>query len=264
MNATQKSDYHTKRYVQEVFEKRLREEGFSCPNDKLLCWYRVTDHTIVNSIIFNSHWKALPVMLDIGYGIFPLFLEPVVSQHAAFIDRPLQDDRFVHQELKELHYRGRVIYAPYSDEIMVYAPDSDGGGIYTFDEKLLPIMDEIRTIEDAYLFHKNRRMSAPRIPSVNRLSPFGEISRSFVDMALYVDDAEVYPDCQRQAEQMVSLYTKLTRQLPMRKKYAIELDKWRMLQNALCGTNRGSYLEVLEQRKEENILFLNKKLGVSV
>ena len=66
-NKMHEINLHTKRYVQAVFGKRLQDEGFTCPNDKLLCLYRVKHDKIVNSIVFFSPWANMPVMLWIGY-----------------------------------------------------------------------------------------------------------------------------------------------------------------------------------------------------
>ncbi len=45
---------HAKRYIESVFEQRLREEGFVCSNDKFLCWYRVKNGEILNFITMHS------------------------------------------------------------------------------------------------------------------------------------------------------------------------------------------------------------------
>ena len=50
---------HARKYIAAVFENRLREEGFSCPNEKLLCWYRIRKGELLDTVIFCSNWFFL-------------------------------------------------------------------------------------------------------------------------------------------------------------------------------------------------------------
>ena len=43
---------YARQYIAEVYEPALREAGFVCPNDDLLCWYRLQSDEIVNSFTF--------------------------------------------------------------------------------------------------------------------------------------------------------------------------------------------------------------------
>ena len=255
---------HAKNYIAAVFEKRLREEGFTCPDDKLLCWYRVQGDQILNSIIFFSPWSNLPLMMDIGYGIHPLFLEPVYTNSVHFTKRPIDDDRFVRQPIIENVPVDDMQYSIYSPEIWVDTPGHPGKGIYTLDEIILPKMQQVHSAEDAYEFHKKRRMDAQVPPFLDHERPLGVLSKSFIDMALYADDKEVYPYCEKESNKFASWYREKVLRNPGKKELAKQADEWEALLTAFTEEGREVYLKQLELRKQENIRHLRKKLGVTV
>ena len=97
---------HAKAYIQEVFESILRAEGFQCPDDRLLCWYRIHNEEVVNSIIFYTQYPNLPLMLGIGYGIFPSFQKPFYLSNVVSNDHPGQEEYPAYQETgSELHHQ---------------------------------------------------------------------------------------------------------------------------------------------------------------
>ena len=55
---------HAKKYIQAVFEERLREEGFRCPDEKLLCWYRMRSDVLYDTIVFRSSWPNVPLNIE--------------------------------------------------------------------------------------------------------------------------------------------------------------------------------------------------------
>ena len=117
---------HARRYIQEVFATRLRDEGFVCPDDKLLWWYRLNSDEIVNSICFFSRWTNLPLMLEIGYGIHPLFVKPYYSCDV-YISNPPIDERFYTVDIgfgsEKRHY------APFLPDVLVYTPKKTEKGL---------------------------------------------------------------------------------------------------------------------------------------
>lgn len=257
---------HARNYIAAVFEKRLREEGFTCPDDKLLCWYRVQGNQILNSIIFFSPWSNLPLMLYMGYGIHPLFAEPIFTNSVHFTKRPSCDDCFLEQPIIENVPINSMGYSIYSPEIWVDAPGHPGKGIYTLDEIILPKMAQIHSVEDAYAFHKKRRQdiwgSGSRFYKPE--FPLGVISKCFIDMALYTDDKEVYPYCETEVNKFAPWYRKKSLQNPNKKELAKQADEWESLLTAFTDSGRKAYLDHLCMFKEKNIQYLKRKLGVTI
>lgn len=251
---------HAKHYIAEVFEKRLREEGFSCPDDKLLCWYRLRGENIVNSIIFFSPWSNLPLMMFVGYGIHPLFSEPVISRNVHFTKRPIDDDdRFIEQGIVENVPINSMGYSMYSPDIAVDAPGHAGKGIYTLDGIILPRMEKVRSIEEAYTFHKERRLNLRRSENEQPENRLGELSRTFIDMALWVDDSEMYDMAARWTARQTSLFGTLAAKFPQRQQYAQELKAWKRLQEVFENNERDQYVAELEQAMDRNAKVLQKK-----
>ena len=258
------ANIHTKRYVEAVFEKRLREEGFSCPDDKYLCWYRISASGIVNAIYFQSSWTNLPLMLNTHYGIFPLFTKPIYIPSVIGPGNIIDDVRFFYQPLVEDNPDVPMERIWYSSDILVYAPGRDGKGIFTFDGILLPKMNSITSIEECYQFHKQRRLDISFISYKTAADHFQCLPASFVDLAVWVDDEEVYPYCETSILKQVKIWMHKCAKFPDKKEFREELQHWEQLKTAILDGGREKYLKILEQRRLENIRFINKRLGISI
>lgn len=257
------ANIHAKRYVEAVFENRLREEGFTCPDDKYLCWYRVSASEIMNTIVFHSPWERLPVELNIHYGVYPLFIKPIYTSSIMAQRNFMDNVRFCRQPLVEDCPTNNMGYIPFSSNISVYAPGREGKGIFTFDGILLPEMNRITTVEDCYLFHKQRRLAWSGNFYETTADKFHSLSSSFIDLAVWVNDVEVYPYCEISILDNINSYTHKCRRFPNRKEFLEELQHWQLLKNAISDNGRAEYLRILEQRKSENIQFISKRLNIS-
>lgn len=256
MKAKQLANMYTKQYVKEVFEKRLREEGFTCADDKYLCWYRVVNREVVNSIIFWAPRQEVPVWLEIGYGVFPLFSVLPYTQSVCFFNRPIDTERFGYQEIVGSEKKGGI-YADYSEDIPIYIPSEGKTGIYTFDKILLPVMNSVSNLNEAYQYHKQARRDVTQNfdPDGSKYLylRYGVPSNTFIDMAVYFDDQEVYPYC----EWYLLNYRGVTS--------LDESEEHReQLKDAILHGKRDEYLQILERRKEKNIRTLQKRCGITV
>lgn len=252
---------HAKLYIQEVFETRLREAGFECPDDKLLCWYRVKNQEVLNTLIFCSSWTQLPLFLDIGYEFVPLFTEPVYIRNVNFNGSThFRNDCFRRIGNFEGGTFKTANLMPYSSEIQILAPGHGGRGIYTFNEVLLPMFEQTVTIEDCYAAHKQFHLN-----NDTRFGGalFGDASREFIDEAVYLDDSEVYPYCKARIEKATRLYTTLIKKKPNDNSLQEMLNHWNQLKTALFDGGREEYLGILELRKERNSAKLRKKFGIT-
>ncbi|MBQ7345004.1 MAG: hypothetical protein IJW45_02950 [Oscillospiraceae bacterium] len=260
---------HARNYIHAVFEERLRQEGFRCPDDKLLCWYRSRGEDIVQSIVFYSTWSNMPLMMDIGYSIHPAFTEPVRTSSVHFSNRPWDDpERFKNTPIFEGSLSEPQGYYPFSEDAWVYAPKNGGRGIYTFDAVLLPLMEDVATIEDTYRMHKSRRLEEMQDEKTMMAyrdrdemeKKYGILSATFIDMALYLDDVESYPYCKYWAQKGCDRFQSLCETYPGRKQYQESLDHWTAISNALGEGGREPYLKELEARKMKNLQRLKKRI----
>lgn len=251
---------HAKRFIQDVFADRLLAEGFRCPDDKLLCWYRVVNREIVNSICFYTEWSSMPLMVSIGYGIHPLFTLPARIPSVYAPNRPLDAETFRNQELLPNPDIGRCHMNMYHPDAQVYAPEG-GLGIYTLEGVLLPIMGKIQTIEDCYRMHKQQHMSHTNYPVENRL---GCTSVTFMDEAIYCNDADVFPYFAPFLEQRIRFYEQECENNPANKAQHAALQHVRLQKLALYEEKRVEYLDYLQQQKAVNIVHLKKKYGITI
>lgn len=238
---------HARRYIEVVFGNRLRKAGFVCPDDKLLCWYRLNDNRIVNSICFFSRWPNVPVMPEIAYGIHPLFVKPF-SNSDIYIPNIPEDERFfitvMADEGKKKHF------APYASDILVYS--ENGLEADVLDRVILPQMDAVKTLEQCYLFHRKMFRSAT----------FG-MSSLMIDEAIILNDSAAQERCRINVDKMISHYSRLCSKYPDEKGYQ-EKRVYANLQKAvLCGVSCDEHIAALEKRARKNLQFLIKA-GVTV
>lgn len=231
---------HTKRYVDAVFAEKLRKEGFACPDDRHICWYRVMNDTVVNSIVFYSVWPNMPILLFAGYGIHPLFEKPVYTTNAFFSGRPVDPDRFKEQPLMKKDAMNRV----FANDIQVMVPNDGKNGLHIFEDVILPKMENVTSVESCYQLHKNRHLD---IKHNDLKIKFGNLSGVFVDEAIYVGDSEVYPYCLENAQRRIEMLKDAWR--PSRRA-ACKL--WERRKDALLGNTREDYLQELDRRMSEN------------
>lgn len=249
---------HAKAFIQAVFADRLLAEGFRCPDEKLLCWYRVVNKEIVNSICFYTVWSSMPLMVSIGYGIHPLFTLPARIPSVYAPDRPTDAETFCNQPLLPDPDIGHCHMNMYSADAQVYAPEG-GFGIYTLDGVLLPIMDKVQTIEDCYLMHKQNLLNQEFGSVENRL---GAASITFMDEAIYCNDTEVFPCFAPFLDQRIRFYENERISHPTSKSLRAALQHVMMQKHALYEGGRDEYLAYLQQQRMANIAQLKKKYGI--
>ena len=251
---------YAKRYIDDVYTEKLQEAGFVCPDDKHLCWYRVRNKEILDSIIFFSCWSNVPVHLDVAYGMQPLFTPPVFTNSVYFPNRPNDPICFRETYLRE-DGSGKILSMRYSEEIQVYAPGYNGRGIYTLEQELLPLMESIKSFEDIYSHAKKLKFESD--PHITIEQAFWVASGAFIDLIIYLNDQDLYPYCHERTSRAITWAERDCRRHPGRKDLKVALQHWKERETAFTG-GRDAYLKILEQRKEENIQFLNKKLGIII
>lgn len=251
---------HTKRFIQDVFAQRLLDTGFRCPDDKLLCWYRIVNREIINSICFYTPWGHLPVMLGIGYGIHPLFTLPARIPSVYAPNRPLDQETFHHQPLVPTPDAIQCSMRMYHPGTQVYAP-AGGDGIYTLDGVLLPLMDSAQTIEDCYRIHKRNYLDQTLVPAERK---FGAASVTFMDEAIFCGDTEIFSCFATVVEQRIRFLENECREHSTDKSLQTMLQHVQRQKQALFEGERAEYLTYLQQLRKFNITQLPKKYGITI
>lgn len=251
---------HAKRYIEEVFSEKLQNEGFASPDNQLLCWYRIRNNVIVNSIVFYSAWSNLPLMLSVGYGIHPLFHKPAYTTRLDYPRKPSDSELLREQPLIESGAINAMGYRPFSSDVQVMAPGHGGKGIYTFEGVILPKMKNATTIESCYQMHKDIRM---QYKYDNLKTKFAGIASVFVDEAIYIGDTEMYPYCIESAERHIVLLNKRCATNPLSKANRESLKEWELRKSVLTEGGREEYLQILNNRLNTNVHDLRKILGLT-
>lgn len=258
-NQTQINIY-ARNYIQDIFETRLCEEGFVCPDDKYLCWYRVKGHEVLHTLIFCSSWSQTPLMMNIGYEAVPFFVDPMYTKNVHFpANSHIRHDCFRRTAILEAGaFRGANLM-PYREDVPVLAPGHGSRGLYTFDEMILPLLNETVSVEACYLMHKQYHLDHD-----TRFGGtlFADASREFIDEAVYLDDTEIYSYCRKRIENALKMYRGLVWRKPRDQMLKDILHHWEQLHAALFDDAREAYVRTLEARKNRNIQHLREQFGL--
>ena len=246
-------------YVRAVFADRLQKEGFVSMNGDDICWHRIVNQEIINTVFFYTLWSTYPVIPMIGYGIHPLFVMPYSSSKVRIPDYPSN------QEITpSLPITGKMKgsgYRFFSPTIPVMVPNTEDQGLYTLDEIILPQMQSVRTIEECYSLHKSRYTEDKKYPLQQRLNAS---SGDLIDEAIYVADEEFYPYYLSLIERRYQASKRLDPKQLNKRENRQWIDQVIAQRAALLEGKRDEFLAGLERRKENTIALLKKKLGLSL
>ena len=250
-------NYHAKRYIEAVFAARLREEGFFCPDDRLLCWYRVLNHEILQYLYFYTIHRDYPLQIQIGTGCHFLFTEPVWITDVYFPGRPLAAGLIQDYTIFE---RSRERVGSLGKDVYVDMPTTGGRGVYTFDEVILPHMQAIETPDQCYQMHRRALTNYEAPPGTLFQAP---LSTAFIDEVINMHDAQVYPSCIERVEHDIIFCKNLLQTKPDKQEYQQYLQTAQMQKQALVEEKRDIYLQILEKQRKRTIKWL-KKMGIPV
>ena len=250
---------YVQKYVRDIFADTLKKEGFVSPDGKDTIWYRVVNHEVVNTVCFFTRWAGIPILLDMGYGIHPLFVEPFRTNTVYISDYSHNYDRLGKQEIlskEKLHH-----YRTYAPDAPVFAPDYPDKGLYTLEEVILPKMDAIKTERDCYELHKARYLE---MFGSGFAANANVLSQDFANEVIYFEDTELFPqlreyliEWQRRYEE----YDEETRNYKWAKERLVHLEYQR---KALLEDDREAFLESMAQRRQKTIDLLQKKFKIEI
>lgn len=243
---------HVSNYVQSVFANKLCLEGFSNYKEQNISWFRIKNDELINSIIFNTSWTKFPVILDACCGVYPLFSDVYLTCQA-FDDylNGFDFECFKRENICELDASLMI----FSEDAKVLCNEQLGYGVHTLDNIILPRMNSINSVSDCYQFHKQWRI---KVAAKEPEYMYYNLSSTFIDEAIYLDDEELYPHCIRRVNEMIKICSKWAIESPKNQKYVRLLEEYRLRQHALLDGARNEYLEILEQRKQKNMSMLKE------
>jgi hypothetical protein len=244
-----------RRYVEEIWAERLREEGFICPDDKLLCWYRVVNKEIVHFICFTTNHSSIPVWLDVVWGAYPLFVQPYYIQNVCNTSTPLVFDM---SGWTPIHEKG-VSTKWFRDDIPAYVPTGGTCGLWLLDERILPWLSRSQTETSCYQTHMSNLLSHTDVIENGRY--VGNISPDLVAYAIYKEDLSTYPDWLEKATHYIERLSQNCLNKPTNQQFRHSLQEWTDMLNVLQGGDREEFILQLEHRKQKTLNWL-KKMGI--
>lgn len=256
ISAAQLLEY-TQVYVRDVFADLLRQEGFTSLDGDDVCWYRVVNKEVVNSICFYTHWYHEPVSLEVGYGIHPLFIPPFQNPKVHLTSQPGSCEVMDSQQLicKEGGF-GRVYYSPNTP---VYMPWGEDRGLHTLESILIPQMNSIQTVVDCYKMHKDRYLNSG---AAFEQIVYNLFSADFIDEGILVEDKELYPYFWSWIDHKRQIIGSFNEKQRARREIRNLLHQMQIQEAVLATGNREAFLADLEQRKDKVIKMMNKKMKI--
>ena len=246
----------TRRYVEEIWAERLRGEGFVCPDEKLLCWYRVVNKEIVHFICFNTNYSDIPVWLNVAWGAYPLFVHPYYIRNVNDRSTPLPFDL---SEIIPIHEAG-VTIKQFRDDIPAYVPAAGTCGLWLLEDRILPWLNRSQCEASCYQAHLSDRMRGKAVENGRYV---GSITRQMALYTIYMENSAAYSHCLKEATDSVERYTKLCASKPNNQQFRQGLQEWSYVLHMLEGGNREEFLLNLEHRKQKTLKWL-KKMGIPV
>lgn len=246
-----------RRYVEEIWAERLREEGFICPDDKLLCWYRVVNREIVHFICFNTNHTIIPVWLNVVWGAYPLFVQPYYIRN---VHDSAHSYNFDMSGWIPIHEEG-VTTRYFRDDIPAYVPAGGTCGLWLLDARILPWLGRCQTETSCYQTHMSNLLS--RTDAIENGRYVGNISPDLVAYAIYKEDLSTYPNWLEKATHYVESLTQDCLNKPTNQQFRHSLQEWTNMLRVLQGGNREEFILQLEHKKQKTLKWL-EKMGILV
>ena len=228
---------HLQKWARTYFADNLRDLGFVSWRGEDLSWYKLVGGEVLLTVYLFDSIGYLPMMPCLSYGTHAAFVKPEMPHKVTerSIGGTFETMSFMYFDTPKRQM------AP---DLQVMATDTPDGGYRKFEETVLPILNGIHSLEDAYQLFRDyyierRERRLAQVPQFMDQMPFA--SMDFLDEAIWLNDTEMMELCARDPDLWY----------PIRKK---EAKRIQMQKDALNG-QRDEYLLELERRKKR---YLNK------
>ena len=249
---------HAQNYIRAVMADQLCREGFVSRGEKYLHWYRVVNGSIMQTVYFYTHWKALPMFMSIAYGCHPLFIPPEYPS-GIYMGSMLRSYEVMNPGKvigKKADNISNSIFAP---DACVSCPDDPYRGCDIL-SSILEKLNKIQTIEQCYTEHKHRYIHAAEMLKLPAEETFCRVSVDFMDEVVYMADDELYPYCILRIIGELERYTKAQENRNLWKIEKYELSTLTQLRAAIIDHRREEYMIYLQERQAQSIMQLKRKV----
>ena len=234
---------HLQKWSRTYFADHLRDLGFVSWRGKDLSWYKLVGGEVLLTVYLFDSCGYLPMMPKLTYGMHAPFVKPEMPQKVT-----MRECGFVTETMNFMNFDLPKRQMP---GLQVMATDTPDGGFLKFEKTVLPILDGIHTLEDAYrpfreYYIDRMAQRLAQAPQYAGNSPFA--SMDFLDEAIWLNDTEMMERCAGDPDLW----------LPIRRR---EGKRIQMQKDALNG-HRDEYLRELEQRKNRILRRLQKEAGL--
>jgi len=256
---------HTQEYVHAVFADLLRQEGFTSPDGKDTIWYRIVNHEVVNTICFYTLHLAEPVVLHMGYGIHPLFVEPFCTKSVYVHNFPYNYEVLHDHDLVSKDGPGGLRF--FAPDLPVMIPHGQDKGLYTLEGIALPKMNAVQTALDCYKLHKERYLE--ETPYTKKFNITFEqrlngCSVDFVNEGILWEDTELYPHFQHLVTERLRQFEDYDEKLRCSKWAKTRLFHLEHQRSALFENERSAFLASLAQQRKKIVDLIEKQFQIDV
>lgn len=239
---------HVQGYVRAVAADRLRRDGFVSFKERDCAWYRVVNNEVIQTLYFFTKFPYIPIILNVGYGIHPLYVEPFYPSGVNYVR--ISNDEVMRETLIMSAKSNRS----YSSDIMVECPNDEYKG-FDIIEEILQKMDSVNTAEKAYLNHKAR---------YERAGTYWAASMDFFDEAIRYNDTDIFELCMSPLEKEIKTWNGWAEARGRKGKIADNLDHLALQKQALLTGNRDEVLSALQARQRKIVKALKRNVGIQV
>ena len=235
---------HMQKFARTYFADHLRDLGFVSWRGEDLSWYKLVSGEVLLTVYLFDNFGYLPMIPCLAYGMHAPFVKPEMPQKVT-----MRESGWVSETMNFMYFD--TPKRQMTHEVQVMATDTADGGYRKFEETVLPILDGIHTLEDAYrpfreYYIDRRAQLMQQAPQYADRQVFA--SMDFLDEAIWMNDTEMIECCARDPDLW----------LPLRKREAKRLQ---MQKDALNG-HRDEYRQELERRKNRILRRLQKEAGL--
>lgn len=235
---------HLQRWARDAFSEKLKKEGFICYQNEDLSWYKIVNGEVLLTVYLYTFSPVVPLVPAIGYGMQPLFIEAPLPQKVlvrGWIDNEVMSTIYFN-----------VPKSQFDPNTYVLCPKTPLHGAEKLDEVLFPQFSSVRTIRNAYEFYKSRYLEDAQTTPKSYDWRIRDVilTNDFIDMAIYLDDQEMYSICLCNLEDKIG--------------WKKEAKRTQMQLRAIKYGDRNAYLDYLNSRKVRFSRNLEKKLDIQI
>lgn len=235
-------------YTRKVFGAYLQSKGFVSYKNQGFSWYRVVNNEVIQTLYFHTRQNYIPVCMEIGYGIHPLYVSPVYPAGVFYRDPPVNFEIFSTDFIMKV--QPNVTNMVYSPEIQVICPNDEFKGLDVI-MAIVEKMDELHSGKQVYQMHKASYEG----------KGYRAASTDFFDEVIYNNDSTLFEPCLEMIEERLLRWGKDPKPST---RTTLMLNQLQLQKKTIETGNRDELMEVLAKRKEKNVKDLRRKVGIAV